>query len=248
MFSSVAFDLVVPNVWAPLVTGQRVWMLPSDVDMADLGRELVAAGPFSFLKLTPGHLEVLAHQLAPGQAGGLAGITVVAGEAFTRHTLDRWRECAPDAVLVNEYGPTEASVGTCTYPVQGEQTAEVLPIGRPLPGMSMYVLDADLSPVPVGVLGELYVGGVGVARGYVNRPELTAERFVPDPFGVAGSRLYRTGDLVRVLPGGEVEFVGRVDDQVKVHGYRIELGEVRSVLLEHEAVRDAVVVAVGAAS
>ncbi|MGI5152392.1 amino acid adenylation domain-containing protein [Plantactinospora sp. CA-294935] len=249
LFSSVAFDLVVPNLWAPLVSGQRVWLAAPDLDMADLGPELLAAGPFSFLKLTPGHLEVLAHQLAPGEASGLAGITVVAGEAFGRHTLERWRECAPDAELVNEYGPTEASVGTCVYPVQGPQTADVLPIGRPLPGMAMYVLDVDLSPVPVGVLGELYVGGIGVARGYVNRPELTAERFVPDPFGaVAGSRLYRTGDLVRVLPTGDVEFVGRVDDQVKVHGYRIELGEVRSVLLEHDAVRDAVVVAVGAAS
>ncbi|WP_422770144.1 amino acid adenylation domain-containing protein [Plantactinospora sp. WMMC1484] len=248
LFSSVAFDLVVPNVWAPLVSGQRVWLLPSDADMADLGRELLAAGPFSFLKLTPGHLEVLAHQLAPGQAAGLAAVTVVAGEAFTRHTLERWRECAPDAVLVNEYGPTEASVGTCVFPVTGTVGSEVVPIGRSLPGMAMYVLDAELSPVPVGVLGELFVGGVGVARGYVNRPELTGERFVPDPFGPAGGRLYRTGDLVRVLSSGDVEFVGRVDDQVKVHGYRIELGEVRSVLLEHEAVRDAVVVAVGSAS
>ncbi|MDG4786446.1 amino acid adenylation domain-containing protein [Micromonospora sp. WMMD1102] len=248
LFSSVAFDLVVPNVWAPLVSGQRVWLAGPELDMADLGRELVAAGPFSFLKLTPGHLEVLAHQLAPGQATGLAGITVVAGEAFTRHTLERWRECAPDAVLVNEYGPTEASVGTCTFPVLGVPVSEVVPIGRPLPGMAMYVLDADLAPVPVGVLGELYVGGVGVARGYVNRPELTAERFVPDPFGSAGGRLYRTGDLVRVSATGDVEFVGRVDDQVKVHGYRIELGEIRSVLLAHSAVRDAAVVAVGSAS
>ncbi|MBE1491976.1 non-ribosomal peptide synthetase [Plantactinospora soyae] len=247
LFSSVAFDLVVPNVWAPLVSGQRVWLLGSDVDMADLGRELVAAGPFSFLKLTPGHLEVLAHQLEPGQATGLAGVTVVAGEAFTRQTLERWRECDPEAVLVNEYGPTEASVGTCTYPVVAGLVPEVVPIGRPLPGMSMYVLDGELSPVPVGVLGELFVGGVGVARGYVNRPELTAERFVPDPFG-SGVRLYQTGDLVRMLPGGDVEFVGRVDDQVKVHGYRIELGEVRSVVLAHPAVRDVVVVAVGSAS
>ncbi|MFD0975018.1 AMP-binding protein, partial [Plantactinospora endophytica] len=243
------FDLVVPNVWAPLVSGQRVWLAGPELDMADLGRELVAAGPFSFLKLTPGHLEIIGQQAEAAQLAALAEVVVVAGEALPGPVAENWRRILGDGRLVNEYGPTEASVGTCTYPVQGEQTAEVLPIGRPLPGMSMYVLDADLSPVPVGVLGELYVGGVGVARGYVNRPELTAERFVPDSFGtVPGARLYRTGDLVRMLPGGDVEFVGRVDDQVKVHGYRIELGEVRSVLLEHDGVRDAVVVAVGAAS
>ncbi|MFP3989072.1 amino acid adenylation domain-containing protein [Streptomyces sp. E11-3] len=239
LFSSVAFDLVVPNLWAPLVTGQAVHTIPQDTDMADLGSHLVASGPYSFIKLTPGHLDVLAHQLTAAEATDLAPLLVVAGEAFTSATLTRWRELAPRTRLVNEYGPTEASVGSTVFPVPDDTDAEVLPIGRPLPNMRTFVLDAVLQPVPVGVTGELYVGGTGVARGYAGRADLTAERFVPDPYGPAGGRLYRTGDLVRQLPDGNVEFLGRIDDQVKIRGYRIELGEVQAVLAEHAGVRDA---------
>ena len=245
LFSSVAFDLVVPNLWAPLVTGQRLFLLPQDTDMSELGKRLSEAAPFSFLKLTPGHLDILAHQLSPAQAGSLTPLTVVAGEPFTRAALERWRELAPDMLLINEYGPTEASVGTSVFPVpqdEAEPLPDVLPIGRPLPGMTMYVLDPALAPVPVGVAGELYVGGTGVARGYAGRPELTAERFVPDPYGSApGARLYRTGDLVRRLPEGDVAFLGRLDDQVKIRGYRVELGEIRAVVEEHPDIREAVV-------
>ncbi len=246
LFSSVAFDLVVPNLWAPLVTGQRLFLLPQDTDMSELGKRLSEAAPFSFLKLTPGHLDILAHQLSPAQAGSLAPLTVVAGEPFTRAALERWRELAPDMLLLNEYGPTEASVGTSVFPVpqdEAEPVPDVLPIGRPLPGMTMYVLDPALDPVPIGVAGELYVGGTGVARGYAGRPELTGERFVPDPYGGApGARLYRTGDLVRRLPDGKVAFLGRLDDQVKIRGYRIEPGEIRAVVEEHPEIREAVVV------
>ncbi|MGY0017674.1 amino acid adenylation domain-containing protein [Streptomyces sp. YJ-C3] len=242
LFSSVAFDLVVPNLWAPLVTGQRVHTIAQDTDTADLARELVAAGPFSFIKLTPGHVDVLASQLTPEEAAALAPVLVIAGEALTRTTVERWRALAPDTDLVNEYGPTEASVGTCVFPVPSGESGEVMPIGRPLPNMTMYVLDARLDQVAVGVPGELYVGGTGVARGYAGRPDLTAERFVPDPYGPAGARLYRTGDLARTRPDGAVEFLGRLDDQVKIRGYRIEPGEIQTVVAEHPAVREAVVV------
>ncbi|MFJ8147806.1 amino acid adenylation domain-containing protein [Streptomyces sp. NPDC096048] len=241
LFSSVAFDLVVPNLWAPLVTGQRLFLLPQDTDLSELGKHLAEAEPFSFVKLTPGHLDVLALQLTPAQAGALAPVLVVAGEAFSRATLERWRALAPDTRLVNEYGPTEASVGTCVFevPDASEGATEILPIGRPLPNMTMYVLDDRLQPVPAGVAGELYVGGTGVARGYANRPDLTAERFLPDPFGPPGARVYRTGDRVRRRADGNVEFLGRYDDQVKIRGYRVELGEVRAVLAGHPAVREA---------
>ncbi|WP_406217955.1 amino acid adenylation domain-containing protein [Streptomyces canus] len=239
LFSSVAFDLVVPNLWAPLITGQAVHTVGQDVDMADLGEHLVAAGPFSFVKLTPGHLDVLAQQLTAEQAAALAPVLVVAGEAFTRATLERWRTLAPGTRLINEYGPTEASVGSTVFPVTDASDLDVLPIGRPLPNMRVYVLDSSMRPVPVGVAGELYVGGTGVARGYAGRPDLTAERFLPDPFG--DGRLYRTGDLVRRLPDGNVEFLGRIDDQVKIRGYRIELGEIQAVLTGHPAVREAFV-------
>jgi amino acid adenylation domain-containing protein len=244
LLSSVAFDLVVPNLWAPLVTGQRLFLLPQDTDMSELGKRLAEAAPFSFLKLTPGHLDILAHQLSPAQASALTPLTVVAGEPFTRAALERWRELAPEMLLINEYGPTEASVGTSVYPVPQDEAPvpDVLPIGRPLPGMTMYVLDPGLRPVPVGVTGELYVGGTGVARGYAGRPELTADRFVPDPYGGGtGARLYRTGDLVRRLPDGNVAFLGRLDDQVKIRGYRVEPGEIRSVVEQHPAVREAAV-------
>jgi non-ribosomal peptide synthetase component F len=186
-----------------------------------------AGAPYSFIKLTPRHLDVFAYQLTPSDAAALAPVLVVAGEAFSRATLERWRALAPKTRLVNEYGPTEASVGTCVFEASPETDAEVLPIGRPLPNMTMYVLDSLLQPVPVGVPGELYVGGMGVARGYANRPDLTAERFLPDPYTAEpGARFYRTGDLVRRREDGNVEFLGRLDDQVKIRGFRVELGEV----------------------
>ncbi|WP_327258026.1 non-ribosomal peptide synthetase [Streptomyces sp. NBC_01244] len=239
LFSSIAFDLVVPNLWVPLVTGQRLFLLPQDTDLADLGKHLAAAEPFSFVKLTPGHLDVLSLQLGGAEAGALAPVLVVAGEPFSRGTLERWRALAPGTRLINEYGPTEASVGTSVFEVPEDSAVEVQPIGRPLPNMTMYVLDGRLQPVPVGVPGELYVGGTGVARGYAGRADLTAERFLPDPFaGHAGARFYRTGDLVRRGPGGDVEFLGRIDDQVKIRGYRVELGEIQAVLAEHPSLRE----------
>ncbi|MGZ3145669.1 amino acid adenylation domain-containing protein [Lentzea chajnantorensis] len=240
LFSSIAFDLVVPNLWAPVLAGQAVHMVPQDTDLAALGEAL--SGPYSFIKLTPAHLEVLTHQLPPEQANALASVLVVAGEALTRRVVTAWRELAPDVRLVNEYGPTETSVGTCTHPVEGPITAEVQPIGRPLPNVTMYVLDHRLEPVPVGVPGELYVGGTGVARGYADRPELTAERFLPDPYGSPGARLYRSGDVVRVLPTGDVDFLGRGDGQVKIRGYRVELGEIEARIAEDPRVTDVRVV------
>ncbi len=241
VFSSVAFDLVVPNVWAPLVAGQRVVMLPQEMDLSELGERLVAAGPFAFLKLTPGHLEILSQQLTEGQARGLAGVVVVAGEALPAPLAQRWTSWLGAGRLINEYGPTEASVGTCIHPVPTEVRQPVVPIGAPLPGMTMRILDAHMRQLPVGATGELFVGGTGVAHGYLNRPALTAERFVPDPYGAPGARLYRTGDLARWLADGTVEFLGRTDDQVKIRGHRIETGEVRTVLTDHPAVREAAV-------
>ncbi|MFJ7201856.1 amino acid adenylation domain-containing protein, partial [Streptomyces sp. NPDC098926] len=243
LFSSIAFDLVVPNLWAPLLTGQPVHVLPQDLDLGRLGEVLAAGAPYAFVKLTPAHLEVLTHQLTPDRARRLAPLLVVAGEAFRRQTVRAWRELAPDTVLVNEYGPTENSVGTSTWPVpspvEGGTLPDVMPVGRPLPGVAMYVLDERLQPVPAGVAGELYVGGAGVARGYLGRPGLTAGRFVPDPFGPPGGRLYRTGDIVRVLPDGAVDFLGRGDGQVKIRGYRVELGEIEAALGDHPLVSDA---------
>jgi FkbM family methyltransferase len=154
---------------------------------------------------------------------------------------------APSCEIYNHYGPTETTVGVLTYHVGSElpeTKSGTLPLGRPLPNSRAYVLDGAGQPVPFGEQGELYIGGAGVARGYLNRPDLTAERFVPDPFSPhPGGRLYRSGDLVRALPDEQIEFCGRMDDQVKLHGYRIELGEIEAALREQAGVRDAVVLA-----
>ncbi|MGW2965276.1 AMP-binding protein, partial [Streptomyces sp. NPDC001220] len=158
LFSSVAFDLVVPNLWGPLVTGQRVFTVAQDAAPAELGRALLAGAPYSFVKLTPGHLELLAAQLTTEQADELSAVTVVAGEALPGTTADRSLGILGPGRLVNEYGPTEASVGSTVFPVREPVGREVVPIGRPLPNMRTYVLDAALEPVPVGVAGELYVG------------------------------------------------------------------------------------------
>ena len=138
------------------MSGQRVWLFPAGEELTRLGELLTAAAPFSFLKLTPGHLEILGSQTGSAPAPKI----VVAGEALPAAVADRWRRILGDGNLVNEYGPTEASVGTCIYPVDREPTTAVVPIGHPLPNMAMYVLDENLHPVPVGVAGELYVGEV----------------------------------------------------------------------------------------
>jgi len=146
--------------------------------------------------------------------------------------------------MINHYGPTETTVGVCTYLLSLSDLPNTIPIGRPIANTRIYILDCYGEPVPVGVAGELYIGGAGVARGYLNRPELTAEKFVKDPFAAeAGARMYKTGDLGRWLPDGNIEYLGRNDDQVKIRGFRIELGEIEARLAEHAGVREAVVVA-----
>src|SRR3954454_24439029 len=159
----------------------------------------------------------------------------VGGEACPRELVDRW---GPGRRILNTYGPTETTV-TCTM-------AELLPgrpvtIGRPLPTYRITLLDEDRQPVPSGEVGEICVGGPGVARGYVNRPELTADRFIPAPRGIPGERVYRTGDLGRFLPNGELEYLGRADSEVKVRGHRVDLQEIESLLLVHPDVTGAVV-------
>jgi len=247
LFSSIAFDLVVSTLYAPLLVGQPVHLLPADLEVGELGSRLAAAGGrYSFVKLTPSHLELLCQQLSPPEAAGLATHLVVGGEGFAGRLAERWRELAGGcgATPVNEYGPTEITVANVSYFAGAPDTRSasgLLPIGRPMPNTSAYVLDVGLRPVPLGVVGELYLGGVQLARGYHDRPAITAERFVADPYGPPGSRLYRTGDLAKVRPDGNLEFLGRADEQVKVRGYRVETAEIAAALLRHPEVRDAAV-------
>lgn len=165
---------------------------------------------------------------------------ISSGEALSFDLVQRFFDCLK-AELHNLYGPTEAAVDVSFWPCSVTSSNQVVPIGRPISNLRLYVLDSYLQPVPIGLPGELYIGGLGLARGYFNKPDLTADRFGPDPFGSAGTRLYRTGDLVRYLPDGNVEYLERIDHQVKLRGFRIELGEIESVLSQHAGVHACVV-------
>ncbi|MBX7266530.1 amino acid adenylation domain-containing protein [Micromonospora sp. Llam7] len=249
-FASLAFDLGIPSLYTPLLTGQPVHLLPDPLPAADLGDALAAGAPYSFVKLTPGQLNLLSFDLDPEQAHGLAGIVIAAGDAFPTALARRWRDLAgPGGTPVaTEYGPTEITIGNSGQPITDDPGTELVPLGLPIPNTTMYVLTDQLEPTPVGVAGEIHIGGLGVARGYLGDPALTADRFRPDPFGAPGARLYRSGDLGRWLPDGTLEFLGRVDHQVKIRGYRVELGEIRAVLRDDPQVRDAVVLATGTPS
>ena len=241
--STIAFDATITGLFAPLLAGRTVSLLPEAIDIDDLGLAL-HGGDYSLLKITPAHLELLSHQLPPDAARKLTKSFVIGGENLTAEQIAFWQENAPDTLLFNEYGPTENVVGCIVYEAVTWHGSGSVPIGRAIPNTQAYVLDKQLEPVPIGVPGELYLGGVAVARGYLNRPDTTAEKFIPDPFSDApGARLYRTGDLVRWLEGeGEMEFLGRMDDQVKIRGFRIELGEIEAVLAQHPDVQQTVVV------
>lgn len=181
---------------------------------------------------------------ASGDRGKCLAKVIVAGETCPPALVEKSAAQEPQATLFNEYGPTEGTVWATMHPCTGDFTGRSVPIGQPVAGVRIYILDAQDRPVPVGVAGQIHIGGAGVARGYLNRPDLTEERFVADPFGTdTGARMYRTGDLGRWLPEGTIEFLGRNDFQVKIRGFRIELGEVETALLAHPAVREAAVIA-----
>lgn len=239
--STLAFDATVTAIYAPLISGKTVFLIPEHTEIDALGQALLQYRDFSLIKITPAHLELLSQQISPHQAEGLTHAFIIGGENLTADQIEFWQKHAPDTLLFNEYGPTETVVGCVVFEAHEWHGSGSVPIGRAIPNTRVYVLDRHLQPVPIGIPGELYIGGAGVARGYLNRPDLTAERFVPDPFSEEkGARLYRTGDLVRYLKNGQMEFIGRVDFQVKIRGYRIELGEIENVLQENEQVQDAV--------
>ena len=197
------------------------------------------------LKIAPSHLSALMSGPHPERVLPRK-ILILGGEASTWEFIERIANLSPNTRIFNHYGPTETTVGVVMHGIERDrrnETAPTVPLGRPLPNSRVYVLDAAMTPVPIGISGELYIGGAGVARGYLGRLDLTAERFVPDPFGSPGSRMYRTGDLCRFRADGNLEFLGRIDHQVKIRGFRVELGEIEAVLFKQAHVRDAVVIA-----
>ncbi|HYW11292.1 MAG TPA: amino acid adenylation domain-containing protein [Longimicrobium sp.] len=237
--ASVSFDAFSMEVWGALLNGGCVVGIDRDTLLSPAAlRTRVREGRITTLFLTPAVFNEVARE-APDTFTGIEVVT--GGEAAEPESFRRAQRAGP-RWLANVYGPTENASLSTVHPVQAlPDDAVSVPIGRPVASSTVYVLDERMEPCPAGVPGELYVGGEGVARGYVGRPGLTADRFVPDPFGAAGARLYRTGDRGRWLPEGAIEFLGRVDAQVKIRGFRIEPGEVEAALRALPEVLDAAV-------
>jgi amino acid adenylation domain-containing protein len=242
-YSSLSWDALTLELWTPLLRGARCAFFDAGSDggigLEALGREIAARGVTTVwmtASLFNAVLDTAPHALEPLR------VVMTGGEALSEPHVRRALERFPKLRLVNGYGPSECTVFSACKVLSADFPQGPVPIGRPVGDRRVYILDDSLQPVPAGVPGELYVGGPAVARGYLGRPTLTAEKFVPDPFSAeAGARLYRTGDRVRWLASGELEFVGRADQQVKVRGFRIEPGEVEAALLAHPAVREATV-------
>jgi non-ribosomal peptide synthetase component F/acyl carrier protein len=234
--TSICFDLSIFELFVPLSCGGKVILAEDALALA----ELPAAGQVTLVNTVP---SALAELLRAGALPASLKTVSLAGEALQNALAQRAYEREGVERVVNLYGPTEdTTYSTCA--VVERNNSGPPPIGRPVADTQIYLLDAGLRPVPVGVAGELYLGGEGLARGYLRRPALTAERFVPNPFADRhGARIYRTGDLARYLPDGQLEYLGRADHQVKIRGFRIELGEIEAALAEHAEVQDAVVVA-----
>jgi amino acid adenylation domain-containing protein len=234
----VAFDASTFEIWGALLHGARLVMYPERVpEFDDLARTLATEG-ITTLWLTASLFNAVVDK-SPAMLRGVRQL-LIGGEALSRPHVLRGMDALADTVFVNGYGPTEGTTFTCCHRIARQdvdETSASIPIGRPIANTRVFVLDAALEPVPIGVPGELCIGGDGLARGYAAAPRLTAERFVPDALsGEAGARLYRTGDLVRYREDGALEFLGRRDDQVKVRGYRIELGEIQTALMRHPAI------------
>ncbi len=247
-FASPGFDVAAEEVFAPLICGATVVVghdkSADSVEglMARCRRERV-----SVLNLPSAYFHEWVRQMSEGEADlpDSLRLVIVGNERVSPERYEAWRSAVGGRIeWKNAYGPTEATITTTIYRAEGELKSESVPIGRPIWNAEVYILDEELTPVPVGVVGQLHIGGAGLARGYVKRAGLTAESFIPHPFSrQEGARLYRTGDEARYLEGGEIEYIGRKDEQVKVRGYRVELGEVEAALCEHPSVREAVVVA-----
>ncbi len=247
LHASISFDATITSLFLPLLQGQTLFILPEEDDIPALVQAWQQLPDLAMAKITPAHLELLSQQLLPEHAGRIP-LLVIGGESLSASALRFWRQHAPQVRIINEYGPTEATVGCCIYDIlAGDVKGDgVLPIGHPIANTRLYLLDEYQQLVPFGSIGELYIGGVGVGLGYFNRLDLTESRFITDPFSPLSQekpssqeKLYRTGDLARYLPDGNLLFLGRKDQQVKLHGYRIELEEVEAQLAACQGVAQA---------
>jgi amino acid adenylation domain-containing protein len=237
----LTFDVSVWEIFAPLLTGACLLIArPGGHQDTAYQLELMAREKVTHVDYVPTMLEVLLESEGLDHCDNLKIVTA-AGEALTRELRDRFYS-QTNAKLYNLYGPTEASLAVTYWVCEPDANERVIPIGRPMSNVRIYILDKQLQPVPIGVAGELHIGGVAPGRGYLKRPDLTADKFIPDAFSEqGGERLYKTGDLTRYRSDGAIEFLGRLDHQVKIRGMRMELGEVEAALCQHPDVREAVI-------
>ncbi|MBO1348049.1 MAG: amino acid adenylation domain-containing protein [Hormoscilla sp. GUM202] len=246
LVSSITTDLGNTIVFPALCTGGCLHIISQErASEPDALAEYMQQEGIDCLKIVSSHIMALQsssrpEQLLPRQ------VLILGGEASSADWVCSLQSQAPQCIIFNHYGPTEATVGVLTYRLEQESSIEscsTFPLGRPLPNTQIYILDNHLQPVPIGVPGELHIGGAPLARGYLNRPELTSQKFIDNPFSnEAGSRLYKTGDKARYLRDGNIEFIGRIDNQVKIRGFRIELGEISATLTQHPDLREAVAI------
>jgi amino acid adenylation domain-containing protein len=236
--TTLCFDIAALEIFLPICIGARLELVSPEVasDGLQLSERLCRSNS-TVMQATPATWSLI---LEAGWPGNNKLKALCGGEILLRDLANQLRERV--ASLWNLYGPTETTIWSATYKVAFGESS--ISIGNPIANTQIYILDSHLQPVPIGVKGELYIGGSGLARGYLNRPDLTCEKFIPDPLSKdPGSRLYKTGDLARYLPNGNIEFLGRLDQQVKIRGFRIELGEIEAVLAQHPALRETVIIA-----
>ncbi|CAM1366000.1 AMP-binding protein [Tenacibaculum xiamenense] len=238
------FDISVWQMLSGLLCGGRIAIYSEEDLLAiDEFQNSLINNTVSHLQLVPSYVSSLLEnsEVVPGLSD--LAYFLVTGEAATKSLLDKWFSLYPNVPVVNAYGPAEASDDITLHIMNESPTGAVVPIGKPVANMDVYVVDSFDNLCPIGVVGELWTAGIGVGRGYLNREELTKEKFIENPFKPEGGRLYKTGDLGRWLPNGTIEFVGRSDDQVKIRGYRIELGEIENALSVISGVQSSCVLA-----
>ena len=256
LHASIAFDATITSLFTPLISGRTVRIVPTDgIEIEHITRSLIDEGgnptaDWSLVKITPSHLELLNAMIPDEKKSGLSRCFVLGGEALLSKTIAPWRENAPKTRIINEYGPTETVVGCAIYDeTRIKLPTHNVPIGKPIWNTQLYVLDQNRYPVPPGVEGELYIGGDGVADGYLNRDDLTSQRFIDvSETGLAGGsktiqsgKLYQTGDRVKMLSDGNLVYLGRFDTQVKLRGFRIEPAEIESALSSIKSIKESVV-------
>ncbi|MED4570421.1 tyrocidine non-ribosomal peptide synthetase TycC [Brevibacillus agri] len=240
LYSSISFDLTVTSIFTPLLSGNTIYVYRG-ADKVQLILDIIRDNKVGIIKLTPTHLKLI--EDVDGKASSIRRFIVGGENLPTKLAKQIYDHFGQDVQIFNEYGPTETVVGCMIYLYDPQKTTqESVPIGVPADNVQLYLLDASMQPVPVGSLGEMYIAGDGVAKGYFNRPELTEEKFIDNPFR-PGTKMYRTGDLAKWLPDGNMEYAGRIDHQVKIRGHRIEMGEIETRLTQHESVKEAVVIA-----